>query len=176
MPFDEKMRYDLDAMAARVGKATCGVYICNPNNPTSTVVDAAKLKAFALDVSKTAPVFIDEAYIDMTDAYPADTTGELVRSGQRRRLQDLLQAPWLGGPAGGLRHHAGRDGREGAAARQRRRHEPPGYRRRHRQLSRPGLPGGDAASSDPRPPPDGGHGRTARSRLRPPIPRPTSSM
>jgi histidinol-phosphate aminotransferase len=40
------------------------VYICNPNNPTGTVLDAAKLKDFVARVSKRVPVFVDEAYVD----------------------------------------------------------------------------------------------------------------
>jgi len=80
-PFDDRMRYDLDAMRARVSAKTCGVYICNPNNPTSTAVDAGRLADFAREVSKTAPVFIDEAYIDMTDAWPSSSVMGLVREG-----------------------------------------------------------------------------------------------
>lgn len=70
------------AMQAKVGPSTTGVYICNPNNPTSTMVDTERLKAFAAEVSKTAPVFIDEAYIDMTDAWPNNTMAPLVREGR----------------------------------------------------------------------------------------------
>jgi histidinol-phosphate aminotransferase len=79
VPFDAQMRFDLDAILDRLGPKTCGVYICNPNNPTSTAVDADRLRAFAIEASKTAPVFIDEAYIDMMDDWPKSTVMDLVR-------------------------------------------------------------------------------------------------
>jgi len=40
------------------------VYICNPNNPTGTVLDVKQVKAFALRVPKQTYVFIDEAYTE----------------------------------------------------------------------------------------------------------------
>jgi histidinol-phosphate aminotransferase len=51
-------------MEKKIDSNTSLMYICNPNNPTGTVVDTAKLKAFCERVSKKVPVFIDEAYID----------------------------------------------------------------------------------------------------------------
>lgn len=40
------------------------IYICNPNNPTGTVLDVKEIKEFALKVSKQTLVFIDEAYTE----------------------------------------------------------------------------------------------------------------
>src|SRR4029077_2502893 len=59
VPLNEKLEHDLDAMAAKVGANTKCVYICNPNNPTGTIVNATKLRAFCVEVSKKCPVFID---------------------------------------------------------------------------------------------------------------------
>ncbi|WP_218418474.1 pyridoxal phosphate-dependent aminotransferase [Alteromonas lipotrueae] len=81
VPLDADMNFDLDAIEAAVTEDTTAVYICNPNNPTGTVVDAAKLTAFAKRVSKKAQVFIDEAYIEMSDAYPANVQSKLVAEG-----------------------------------------------------------------------------------------------
>jgi len=64
VPLTADYKLDLDAMEAKVDANTGMVYICNPNNPTATVVDTAKLKAFCDRVSKKTMVFIDEAYID----------------------------------------------------------------------------------------------------------------
>ncbi len=64
VPLTADYKLDLDAMEAKIGPNTGLVYICNPNNPTATVVDNAKLKAFCERVSKKVPVFVDEAYID----------------------------------------------------------------------------------------------------------------
>lgn len=64
VPLTADYKLDLDAMEARVDDNTGLVYICNPNNPTATVVDTEKLKAFCERVSKKTTVFVDEAYID----------------------------------------------------------------------------------------------------------------
>jgi histidinol-phosphate aminotransferase len=58
------------------------VYVCNPNNPTGTVVDTAKLKAFCERVSKKVPIFIDEAYIDYMPDPKGTTLIESVKKGQ----------------------------------------------------------------------------------------------
>lgn len=81
VPVNDKLEHDLDAMAAKVGANTKCVYICNPNNPTGTIVDAAKLKAFCLEVSKKCPVFIDEAYLQCADNFAGNTMVGLVRDG-----------------------------------------------------------------------------------------------
>ncbi len=81
VPLTADMTFDLDAIEAAVTDDTTAVYVCNPNNPTGTMVDAAKLTAFAKRVSQKAQVFIDEAYIEMSDAYPANVQSKLVAEG-----------------------------------------------------------------------------------------------
>ncbi len=81
VPLNAKLEHDLPAMAAKVGDATSLVYVCNPNNPTGTVVNAAELKEFAKTVSKKVPVFIDEAYLDCADDYAGQTCVGLVNEG-----------------------------------------------------------------------------------------------
>ena len=81
VPLDSEMGFDLDAIEAAVTDETTAVYVCNPNNPTGCMVDPAKLTAFAKRISKKAQVFIDEAYIEMSDAYPANVQSKLVAEG-----------------------------------------------------------------------------------------------
>ncbi len=64
VPLTKEYKLDLVAMEKAIDENTSLVYICNPNNPTATVVDTAELKSFCERVSKKVPVFIDEAYID----------------------------------------------------------------------------------------------------------------
>jgi len=59
--------HDLDAMEAAIDEDTKLVYICNPNNPTGTITDAAKLKEFCSRVSEKVTVFVDEAYLDLIE-------------------------------------------------------------------------------------------------------------
>jgi histidinol-phosphate aminotransferase len=64
VPLTPEYKLDLDAMEKAIDGNTVLVYVCNPNNPTATVVDNAKLRAFVERVSKKVMVFLDEAYID----------------------------------------------------------------------------------------------------------------
>jgi histidinol-phosphate aminotransferase len=56
--------HDLDAMASRITDATRLVLICNPNNPTGTVVGGNALRAFLDRITPTCLVAIDEAYFE----------------------------------------------------------------------------------------------------------------
>lgn len=55
---------DLDAMLAAMDDETGMVYVCNPNNPTGTIIEDAKLRSFVEACSKKAYVLVDEAYTE----------------------------------------------------------------------------------------------------------------
>lgn len=82
VPLKADYTHDLDAMEKAITPETKLVYICNPNNPTGTIVDVAKLKSFCERVSKKVPVFVDEAYIDYLPDPAATTLIEGVKKGQ----------------------------------------------------------------------------------------------
>jgi len=54
--------HDLAAMADAVTPRTRLIFVCNPNNPTGTVVHAAELEAFLDRVPSDCLVVLDEAY------------------------------------------------------------------------------------------------------------------
>ncbi|MFF5210073.1 histidinol-phosphate transaminase [Streptosporangium sp. NPDC000396] len=54
--------HHLDAMADAITPQTRMVFVCNPNNPTGTVVHAAELEAFLNRVPENVLVVLDEAY------------------------------------------------------------------------------------------------------------------
>ncbi|HEX2419598.1 MAG TPA: histidinol-phosphate transaminase [Micromonosporaceae bacterium] len=54
--------HDLDAMAAAITDRTRVVFVCNPNNPTGTVVRRAELERFVDRVPQDVLLIIDEAY------------------------------------------------------------------------------------------------------------------
>ena len=81
VPLTADYKLDLDAMEKAIDDKTVLMYVCNPNNPTGTTVDAAKLKAFCERVSKKVPVFVDEAYIDYMDNPKEASVMECVRKG-----------------------------------------------------------------------------------------------
>src|SRR5205809_445738 len=70
-PVDARMKTDLAAILPLV-KGAGLVYICNPNNPTSTIVGSKELTDFVNEVRKASPttaILIDEAYYDyITDS------------------------------------------------------------------------------------------------------------
>lgn len=82
VPLTTEYKLDLDAMEKSIDSNTTLVYICNPNNPTATVLDTDKLKAFCERVSKRVPVFIDEAYIDYLPDPQGTTLVSGVKAGQ----------------------------------------------------------------------------------------------
>lgn len=64
VPLDAHATHDLDAMAAAVTERTRVAFICNPNNPTGTVVGEAAIERFIAAVPKDVVVVLDEAYIE----------------------------------------------------------------------------------------------------------------
>jgi histidinol-phosphate aminotransferase len=60
-------KHDLSAMLGKINAETRLVYICNPNNPTGTVVPSSELKNFIEEASKKTLVLLDEAYTEYSD-------------------------------------------------------------------------------------------------------------
>jgi histidinol-phosphate aminotransferase len=67
VPLTADKKHDLPAMLAKVNKDTRLVYVCNPNNPTGTVVASNELKVFIAEASKNSLVMLDEAYTEYSD-------------------------------------------------------------------------------------------------------------
>lgn len=55
---------DMEKLYGPVTPATRMIYICNPNNPTGTVLDVNDVQQYAMNASKQTLVFIDEAYAE----------------------------------------------------------------------------------------------------------------
>ncbi|MFT3947634.1 MAG: histidinol-phosphate transaminase [Agriterribacter sp.] len=67
VPLTAEKKIDLPAMMAAIQGDTQLVYICNPNNPTGTILEREELVEFVKKVSEKALVLVDEAYIDFTE-------------------------------------------------------------------------------------------------------------
>jgi len=63
VPLDADYGHDLDAMLAAITPRTRLIFVCNPNNPTGTVVGADELERFVAAVPHDVLVVIDEAYV-----------------------------------------------------------------------------------------------------------------
>lgn len=64
IPLTTDKVHDLPAMLRAINKETQAVYICNPANPSGTIVPSRSLKNFCMEAAKKTVVIIDEAYID----------------------------------------------------------------------------------------------------------------
>ncbi len=64
VPLTGDLTYDLRAMADAVTDRTRLIFVCNPNNPTGTVVEAADLREFLQNVPSDVIVALDEAYFE----------------------------------------------------------------------------------------------------------------
>ena len=81
VPLKADFGIDLEAMSRALDAETRLVFICNPNNPTGQLLDAAGLRRFVEAVPPDVIVVIDEAYIHFVDdpAYPSAIALALAR-------------------------------------------------------------------------------------------------
>jgi histidinol-phosphate aminotransferase len=62
VPLTADFRHDLPKMAAACDARTGLVYVCNPNNPTGTIVTGDELASFVAKVPASVTILVDEAY------------------------------------------------------------------------------------------------------------------
>jgi len=75
-------RIDLGAMAEAITDRTKIVVVCNPNNPTGTIVTADELDSFARNVPENVLIVVDEAYVEMVDSNAFQNAMVYVRDGR----------------------------------------------------------------------------------------------
>ncbi len=90
--------FDLDAMRAAVTERTRLIFVCNPNNPTSTVVGPDELEQFVAAVPPEILVVIDEAYVEyIRDGLLPDSIGLIGRNPNVVVLRTFSKAYGLAG-------------------------------------------------------------------------------
>ena len=91
-------RHDLPAMAAACDANTGLVYVCNPNNPTGTIVGATELEAFLAKVPSSTIVLVDEAYHHFVDSPKYRSALELARHARTSswRARSRRSTAWRG--------------------------------------------------------------------------------
>jgi histidinol-phosphate aminotransferase len=77
-------RYDIAAILAEIGPRTKIVYLCNPNNPTGTMVGRDEIESYFGQVPEHVLTVLDEAYFEYveSDDYP-DGIEESSKAGRR---------------------------------------------------------------------------------------------
>ena len=107
--------HDLDAMADAITERTRVIFVCNPNNPTGTVVRRAELEEFLDAVPPDCLVVLDEAYPEyVRDPDVPDGLSLYRGPAEPRGAAHVLQGVRAGRAAGGV-HGGGRAGRGGRA-------------------------------------------------------------
>ena len=74
--------YDLPQVLASITDRTRLIFLCNPNNPTGTVLDPAELDQFLAEVPPCVLVVVDEAYREYVDPELAPDTLGYIREGR----------------------------------------------------------------------------------------------
>jgi len=59
--------YDIEEITRKINEKTKIVFICNPNNPTGTIVDKKAVDKFIKQVPEDVVIVIDEAYYDYVE-------------------------------------------------------------------------------------------------------------
>ena len=70
---------DLDALFDGITAMTKLIFICNPNNPTSTELDHSDLEAFCKNVPAGVLICVDEAYIEYSKHGPQSSMVKLIQ-------------------------------------------------------------------------------------------------
>ena len=74
---------DLAAMAAAITPRTKVIFVCNPNNPTGTIVTAPEVEQFMARVPGQVLVIFDEAYYEFADSSEYPDSLRYVREGRK---------------------------------------------------------------------------------------------
>jgi len=67
VPVDVDGVQDLDALAAGAGPSNATIVLCNPHNPTGTVLKPTEIARFLKMLPDSLTIIIDEAYIEFAD-------------------------------------------------------------------------------------------------------------
>ncbi|MFM1878977.1 MAG: hypothetical protein RLZZ241_1843 [Bacteroidota bacterium] len=82
VPLTPNFTHDLEAMEKRITSNTGLIFICNPNNPTGTLLPEAALKDFILSSEQRAVIFSDEAYYDYIELPEYPSMIDFVKQGR----------------------------------------------------------------------------------------------
>src|SRR6188474_2264022 len=75
--------YVLDALLGEIGPRTKIVYLCNPNNPTGTMIGRSEVESYFERVPEHVLTVLDEAYFEYVDSEDySDGIEESVKNGR----------------------------------------------------------------------------------------------
>ena len=92
-----KFTYDLVTLKNNINKKTKVIFIANPNNPTGTYVNSAKLIGFINSIKNNILIVIDEAYLEFVEAKDYPKAVKLINSRNVIILRTFSKAYGLAG-------------------------------------------------------------------------------
>jgi histidinol-phosphate aminotransferase len=82
-PLDSKMAPDVRRLAAEADKAGGGlIYVCSPNNPTSSITTSDDMAWLVANLPKNTNVLVDEAYLHYATSPEASSAFRYVKEGK----------------------------------------------------------------------------------------------
>jgi histidinol-phosphate aminotransferase len=81
VPLDARLRHDAAAIDEATPTGTGLVYLCNPNNPTGTVLPGPEMRELCLKLAARTLVVVDEAYMDFVEPGATRSMVDLARGG-----------------------------------------------------------------------------------------------
>jgi len=72
---------DLDAMLKEITPRTKLIFVCNPNNPTGTILSQTEIDSFLKQVPDKTLVIFDEAYFEFVESPDFPKTVDYIRAG-----------------------------------------------------------------------------------------------
>ncbi len=82
IPLNERLEHDLEAISNKINDKTSLIFICNPNNPSGTLLPADAMRDFCLSHEQDAVIFSDEAYYDFITEPDYPSMVDLVKKGR----------------------------------------------------------------------------------------------
>ncbi len=79
---DENYSIDLDAFQAAITPKTKLVWVCNPNNPTGTIIPKDKFDSFVDSLPEQTWMVVDEAYAEFTAAKKLPDLMKYIKNGK----------------------------------------------------------------------------------------------
>jgi histidinol-phosphate aminotransferase len=81
IPLTQQWSYPVEALAAEAAKAGGGlIYVCNPNNPTSSLTPTADIDWLATNLPPHTVLLVDEAYLEFVEPGVLDSAIRHVRA------------------------------------------------------------------------------------------------
>ncbi len=83
IPLTDKWSYPVQSLAAEAAKAGGGlIYLCNPNNPTSSITPAEDIQWLVNNLPPQTVLFVDEAYLEFVEPGKIESAIRYVREGK----------------------------------------------------------------------------------------------